>query len=56
MPTRLSHRQLPSVSQRLPRPRPWPALPPQTRARLAQQVAHLLRRLREEGRHAEPTG
>ena len=56
MPTRLSHRQLPSAPQRLPRPRPWPALPPQARAQLAQHVAHLLQRLREERRDAEHTG
>jgi hypothetical protein len=56
MPTRLSYRRLPSAPQRLPRVRPWPALPPQARAQLAQQVAHLLQRLREEGCHAERTG
>jgi len=56
MPTRLSHRQLPSAPRRLPPPRLWPALPPQGRAQLAQQVAHLLQRLREEGRHAEHAG
>jgi hypothetical protein len=54
MPTRLSYRQLSSAPRRLPRP--WPALPPQARAQLAQQVAHLIQRLRKEGRHAERKG
>ena len=43
----------PATPGRLPRPRLWPALAPQAQTRLAQQVAHLLRRVREEARHAD---
>ena len=53
MPTRPRHHQLPATPRRSLRLRPWPALLPQAQAQLAQQVAHLLRRVREEARHAD---
>ena len=36
-----------------PQPRPWPTLPAQSQQQLAQGLARLLRRLREEARHAD---
>jgi len=57
MPSRpLDHALSPPPTPRHPRqkqPRPWPALPPQARLQLAQQLARLLRRIREEERHAD---
>ena len=35
------------------KPRPWPALPALMQRQLAQQVALLLQRVREEARHAD---
>ena len=43
----------PPIPRRVPRPRPWPTLPSRVQLQLAQQVAHLLRRVREEARHAD---
>lgn len=37
----------------MPHPRLWPALPSQIQTELAQQVARLLRRVREEAHHAD---
>jgi hypothetical protein len=53
MPTRVHPRQPRSTPRPPPPLRPWPALLPQARLQLAQQMAHLLRRFREEARHAE---
>ena len=53
MPPRRHRLQPPATPGRLPRPRLWPALAPQAQTRLAQQVAHLLRRVHEEARHAD---
>jgi len=53
MPPRRHRLQPPATPGRLPRPRLWLALAPQAQTRLAQQVAHLLRRVREEARHAD---
>jgi len=39
-----------------PRLRPWAVLPEPARAQLAQQVAGLLRRVREEARRADRDG
>jgi hypothetical protein len=45
---------LPSPRQ-TPRPRPWLALPAQTQQQLAQGIARLLLRVREEARHVDRT-
>ena len=46
----------PPTPRRRTRPRPWPALPSRTQTQLAQQVARLLRRIREEACHADRSG
>jgi acyl-CoA reductase-like NAD-dependent aldehyde dehydrogenase len=40
-------------SRQIRRARPWPALPVEARQQMARQLARLLRRLREEARHAD---
>ncbi len=57
MPSRLLDLALPPQPTprhlRQKQPRPWPALPPPLQLQLAQQLARLLRRVREEARHAD---
>lgn len=54
MPTHARRRlRPPATPGRAPPPRPWTALPPHLQARLARQVARLLRRVREEARRAD---
>jgi len=57
MPSRLLDHALPPQPTprhlRQKQPRPWPVLAPQLQLQLAQQLARLLRRVREEARHAD---
>ena len=44
---------IPPATRHKPHPRPWATLPARSQKQLAQRIARLLRRVREEARHAE---